>query len=122
MALGVSAVMWLGVLWGISEIARAFSAPAPKCPGQVCVFTGPGGVINEWRLAAQMAALAGKTIVVPAGKLCGSACVIALGEIMLPPWNADVRISPKARIIWGHDPKLLRKYPMPDSLRRRAIG
>jgi hypothetical protein len=120
-AFAISALIWVGILWGVSAIARAFSADAPVCRASVCEFYGPGGVIHEWRLAAQSAALAGKALVVPAGKVCGSACVIALGGVMVAPWNANVRISPSARIVWGHDPKLLAKWPMPDWFRQRAL-
>jgi len=89
----------------------------PACPGQVCQFYGPGGCPQTWTLAAKLAVLQGKSIVVPA-KLCASACVLAVGVAL----NAGGRvvISPHARFVWPHGRASLAAAAMPGWFRSRV--
>lgn len=116
-AFAVSGLMWIGIIWGISELARVFSAEPPTCPGRVCRITGPGGVIMDWKLYVLLNALRGKSFIVPAG-WCASACVLAVGTALNA--GATVMISPMA-VFQVHQLGLFMATPMPAWFRRVAL-
>ena len=113
------------VMFGCFFMAVASDAKAgpphmmpPACRGEVCQLYGPGGYEHDWEQHVLVNAVYGKRFNVPA-KACYSACVVAVGLAL--HIGAEVTISPRAKIMWGHSPKLLAKYPMPSWFRKLAL-
>lgn len=112
----------LAIIIGLASPALA--APRemmpPTCRGEVCKVYGRGGYQEDWESFIRTQALYGKSFVVPANKPCYSACVVAVGLALT--MNLDIEISPKADIMWGHEPDRLKKFPMPKWFRDRALS
>lgn len=79
---------------------------------------GPGGYVNEWKLAVMLANLEGKPIVVPPNKVCASACAIAVGFALHKGYN--VRIAPSAKFI-PHNLEAIKQTPMSGEFKRLML-
>lgn len=77
-ALPIAALMWAGIFWvgsqamTYADYLRKEYMP-PKCIGQTCYLTGPGGIVIFW--TEHVKRNSGKHFIVKG--LCASACEIA---------------------------------------------
>ncbi len=121
----LSGLMWVGIMWLISLAVQATdfrNDPAyqpPRCTATVCPMYGPGGLIIRWKEAALLAHGHGKLIVVPPGRVCASACALAVGYAL--GHGFDVEISPSA-IFVPHNIKAIQKTHMPPAFKAKMLA
>lgn len=123
-ALTFSLAVWGLIFCGVSAAAECPLAgnpyyATPACSlTPVCQFSGPGGCIYKWTIAAELAVLEGKTINVPA-KVCASACVIAVGKAI--EMGGKVEITSGAKLVWPHGQRSFRALRLPQWFARKVL-
>jgi hypothetical protein len=121
----VSGFLWVLIFWLASIIASAtdYATDAayqpPKCGTTVCEMYGPGGIIGTWRLQVMAANAGHRTIVVPNGKVCASACALAIGFAMHRGY--ELRIGPTAWFV-PHNIGAIRETPMPKDFKAKMLA
>lgn len=85
------------------------AADPPACGETTCELYGTGGQVELWKLRVLTAHMKNKPIVVP-GKVCASACAIAVGFALYR--GDEVIIDPDATFI-PHNRHAISKTQMP---------
>ncbi len=103
---------------GWTDLGPAYHPPA--CTVEGCPMYGPGGYVEEWEMHARKANLLGKTLVVGAGRVCASACAIAVGVVLK---FGNVRIAQSATFV-PHEMRIVRAKAsmMPRAFRKKMLA